>query len=196
MGGGLGFPYPFSGQYNIVIEPDPDDFDVPFDIDAGEYTSEPEYEALGSPVTSSEVLTSVQGGLGGDFSFLNTDLEGASSFVGGAWDTGNINFYNFPTDPTGVGSWMIPYVGAGGSDDILGSIMVNSVYGTIDQAMWLGDDANWTSADLGSYYSDLFALNLPLDEQQGVPEPATAALLAFGAIVSHFRRRTVFSFDR
>ena len=189
VGGGLGFPYPFSGQYNIVIEPDPDDYDVPFEIDSSEYASEPEYTALPSMVTSSEVLPSVLSGLGGDFSFLGSDLSGDSSFVGGSWDTGSIGFYSFPTDPLGVGSWMIPYVGPGGPNDVLGAIMVNSVFGTIDQAMWMGDDGGLTLAELGDYYGDLFSLDLPLDEQQGVPEPTACVLFLLGAIGLVQRRR-------
>ena len=189
VGGGLGFPYPFSGQYNIVIEPDPDDYDVPFEIDSSEYASEPEYTALPAMVTSSDVLPSVLAGLGGDFSFLGSDLSGDSSFVGGSWDTGSIGFYSFPTDPLGVGSWMIPYVGPGGPNDVLGAIMVNSVFGTIDQAMWMGDDGGLTLAELGDYYGDLFSLDLPLDEQQGVPEPTACVLFLLGAIGLLQRRR-------
>jgi hypothetical protein len=190
VGGGLGFPYPFSGQYNIVIEPPPA-YDVPFDIDTGQYSSEPSYTPLGTPVTAGDALTNALANLGGDFSFLNSDLAGNSSFVGGSWDTANISLLSFPTDPAGVGSWLIPYVGPGGANDVLGAIMVNSIYGTIDQGMWLGEDADWTLADLNSYYGDLFSLDLPLDEQQGVPEPAAVVILLIGAfgLLPHRRRR-------
>lgn len=190
VGGGLGTPYPFSGQYNIVIEP-PDTYDVPFDIDTGNYSSEPTYTALPSALTSSEALSSALTDLGGDFSYLASDLDGTADFTGGSWDMANIAPFSFPGDAAGIHDWLIPYIGPGGADDVLGAIVVNAIYGTIDHGMWLGDDADWTHADLADYYTDLFNLDLPLDTPQGVPEPATGLLFLLGAICAPgFLRRS------
>jgi hypothetical protein len=161
-------PYPFSGQFNIVIEPDPE---PPFPADAEEYSSQPTpYAILASAVTAGDALSYALGGLAGDFSFLD------SEFSGGNWDTGNVSFFSFPTDPAGVGDWMIPYVDVGDPANVLGAVMVDSLSGAINQAMWFEDDLSFSFQDLNEYYGSLYALDIPLTAVP-VPEPLSSILL-------------------
>ncbi len=190
VGGGLGYPYPFSGQYNIMIEP-PSNYDAPFDIDMGNYSSEPNYTDLPTPLTAGTALSDAMSeiGAGGDFSFLSNDLSGNPVFTGGSWDSADISFFDFPGDTGGEGDWMIPYLGPGGANDVRGAVAVNSIDGSVDHAMWFGDQP-FTLADLTAYYNDYFSLNLPLDIPQGIPEPAIACLFLIGSCgLIAFRRR-------
>lgn len=173
-------PYPFSGQFNIVVEPEPT---APFDPDDEEYFSQPDpYAILSNPVTSVDAYSYAQSALAGDFSFLS------SEFAGGTWDTSNISLFSFPDDPSGIGDWMIPYVGPGGTDDVLGAIMIDSLSGTVNQAMWFGEVPSVSLDDLTGFYNSLYALDIPLS---AIPEPASLLLVAVAAVVFVGMRRRI-----
>jgi hypothetical protein len=179
-------PHPFSGQFNIIVEPDPEPT-PPFDPDDGEYSSQPDpYDVLSTAVTAATAYDYSQDALTGDFSFL------AQEFSGGTWDTGNITMFSFPDDPAGVGDWLIPYIGPGGSDDVLGAIMIDSLSGTVNQAMWMGGSGlSFEYDQLVDYYSMLYDLDLP--ESIQAPEPGSFAMLVIagtGVVLVRRRRAT------
>jgi hypothetical protein len=172
-------PYPFSGQYNIVVEPEPS---APFPADSGEFESYPDpYAILSSPVTSGDAQSYVLDALAGDFAFLD------ENFTGGSWDTSNVSLFSYPDDPSGIGDWLVPYLGPGGADDVRGAAMIDSLSGTVNQAMWFPEDMSFTYDQLADYYSALYVLDIPLTILP-VPEPTTGGLMLLALALLTLRR--------
>jgi len=151
-------PYAFSGQYAVIVEPDPV---IP--PDDGTFSALPDPPpVLPQPLTADNVIPHLQEQfVNGPDAFLGADFASGGSFVQSL-----ITFKSYPGAAPGEGDWLIPFDGpASGNDDLLGAVSVNARTGVISQAMRLSEgDVPLTLAELEAYYDNLYALNLRVDE--------------------------------
>ena len=167
-----GFPgegaYMSGPGYKFVVEPlGPEPID---DGNGGLYSSlPPPSPMLPGPIsTAADALSYATSGLAAA-GFLNDE----SGLQGGSFDLSGIAYLPAP-DGFG-GDWVVPYDQAGG--DASGAVLVNSLTGEIDAAMWTEDTAHHLSdAEVGTMFSMLNDGNYPDDNP--VNDEPTATLVA------------------
>jgi hypothetical protein len=149
----------------------------------GTYYSLPDLTPiLPSQLTESEA----DGDVAGD---ISADGLG-SDFSGGSWDDNDSRLFKDPNDPTLQGDWLVPYDGGGGVNDVTGAILIDEDTGVIDQATWFDASDPVTSMTLDQIdqmYLD--QVDDIVENDNSVPEPASATLLMVSAAGLLMRRR-------
>lgn len=148
-------PFPYDGQYVIVVEPDPPA--PPDDGDGGKYSSLPDpFPLLDAPLTAATVLDHLIAQL------AEHDLFGEMFEEGGSFVESLITFHSFPDDKDDWGDWVIPFDGPEpGHDDIIGVVVMDGMSGVIDHAVRLEEGESFPYDDVLDFYDQLYALNLP-----------------------------------
>lgn len=154
-------PYPWSGQYVIVVEPDdPPPPAPPDDGNGGQYESLPDpAPMLDRPLERTELLET--------WFDIFLELDGASPYKGMFLEGGEFVedlaiFRSFPGEPEGWGDWVLPYDGPEpGHDDILGVLVLDAQTGVIDNAVRFSEDEVLTYDQLLEHYDNFYAMNWP-----------------------------------
>ncbi len=182
-------PSPYAGQYAMVLEPT-----GPQALDNGSNDSTPPPPPnLPSELTASQAIAQAGSDLASD-SALNTQF----GLTNGGFDANAADalLLQLPGDSSTQGDWLIPYDGAGGSNDVTGALVINADTGTIDQATWIDNSQTpMALSQVQQMLQDQYSGNLVRDDIDAtvVPEPSSALLLGLGGPVLfrfvHQRRR-------
>ncbi len=111
-------------------------------------------------------------------------------FSGGNFDMADTKLMQDPNDPSIQGDWLIPYDGSGGVNDVTGAILIDENTGVIDQATWFDPTdpvPSMSLSQIDQMYQD--QVNNVVENDNSVPEPASAAMLLVGAAGLLMRRR-------
>jgi hypothetical protein len=163
--------------YKFVVEPlGPE---LPDDAAGGTVESFPDFALpLADPVdTPAEALAHAMSEL------TATHLDDEFGLSNGSFDIlANITLF----DPTGEADWLVPYLRNG---EYTGAVLIDLETGILEQATWRDtlDDFDFTLADLVTRYTDFYNGILP--DNNPVPEPGVAVLLATASLAALVLRR-------
>lgn len=159
-----GPPLPLFGSglgYKFEVEPIGP---VPLDTgNNGQYNSIPDPSPIltNAPLTAQEALVFATNSLAGD-AFLSSQ----PGFTNGTWVVTDAMLVRYATDGTNEGDWLLPYEGAGGTNDVTGFVMIDMETGDLDEAVWMnpGDVVpSMNLSDVETMETDEFAGIFPDD---------------------------------
>ncbi|HEY1932730.1 MAG TPA: PEP-CTERM sorting domain-containing protein [Acetobacteraceae bacterium] len=176
-------------SYSFIVEPQ-----GPEALDTSDPNTGPGFDSgvpvasiLGTPLSAGQAFTDAVSDLSGD-----PDLSGDLS--GGSFDSGDEMDITLQGDSgDGDSDWLVPYDGAGGSNDVTGAALIDADTGLIDEATWF--DGTDGINDVSLSQIDAWALDqqyglLPEDNLSDVvPEPGSLLLLLPGAAALLATRR-------
>jgi hypothetical protein len=169
--------------YKFTVEPQgPESLDTGDPAYDGSLPAPP--PLLGSQETVGQADSAAISDLAADSTLANEP-----GLHGGSFDMADEMLIQMPGDTSGMGDWLVPYDGSGGTNDVTGALMIDSDTGVIDEATWINPAqdgiSSMTLAGIDEWAEGQEPGGAePDDNAIPTPEPGTLSLLAIAGLVA------------